>query len=597
LARHWLAAGDETRAIPELLRAGDQARREHALDEAVEHYRSLLTLLERRGEHRTMALTLFKLGQALHSSLRFGEASETFERAFATWEAPAAVPATATLRHTGVHAPTQPDPPRSYQLPDMQVQMALFDRMVERASDLTIVPSLAEHWEVSEDGLRYLFRLRPDLKWSDGTRLTAADVEYGIKRNLDPARPGVSVAIYYVLEGAQGYALGHHDDSGRIGVKAIDDHTVEFRMAAPAPYFLSVVNRPDGGPQPRHAIEQFGDAWIDVEHQVVSGPYRRTKATPNLTVLERRPEYQGGRSGNVRRVEIHSEPPDEIGANYRAGIRDLVFGPSIYGTGDYGDIPPDEMRMEPAAALLFLHFKHQKRPGSDLRFRRALAHGIDRRRLQDISPPNFLPATGGIVPPVLPGHTPDIAPRHDRELARRLMAESGLSGDVVKLGLPGTSAVKGLALEVVAMWRDGLGLAVEPVEYLSGDRESFMQAMAAVDVMVGTWVPGYPDPEYYLRLLLHSQAADNRGQFNHPPFDDLIERARQERDGRTRLRLFHEADRMAVAELVALIPLVYARNVTIAKPWVGGWWEYGKSWSSYADLQYDEAARETSGRP
>jgi class 3 adenylate cyclase len=70
LARHWLAAGDEEQAIPWLLRAGDQARREHALDEAIEHYQSLLALLERRGEKRSVALTLFKLGQALHTALR-----------------------------------------------------------------------------------------------------------------------------------------------------------------------------------------------------------------------------------------------------------------------------------------------------------------------------------------------------------------------------------------------------------------------------------------------------------------------------------------------------------------------------------------------
>ena len=71
------------------------------------------------------------------------------------------------------------------------------------------------------------------------------------------------MAIYFVLEEGQDYYLRHHKDPDRIGVRALDDRTVEFRLAAPAPYFMSVMNRPDGGPQPRHAIEALGPAWAE----------------------------------------------------------------------------------------------------------------------------------------------------------------------------------------------------------------------------------------------------------------------------------------------------------------------------------------------
>src|SRR5438105_4950332 len=137
----------------------------------------------------------------------------------------------------------------------------------------TIVPSLAERWEISDDGLRYVFHLREGLHWSDGVPLTAHDVEFGIKRVLDPASPGSSVAIYFVLENGQDYYLGRNADADRIGVRALDDRTVEFRLAAPAPYFMSVMNRPDGGPQPRHVIERHGADWTLLENQVVSGPF------------------------------------------------------------------------------------------------------------------------------------------------------------------------------------------------------------------------------------------------------------------------------------------------------------------------------------
>ena len=99
------------------------------------------------------------------------------------------------------------------------------------------------------------------------------------------------------------------------------------------------------------------------------------------------------------------------------------------------------------------------------------------------------------------------------------------------------------------------------------------------------WLPGYADPEYFLRLLFHSQSRTNEGGFHHPPFDELIERARQERSDRCRLSLFHEADRMAVVDRVAVIPIVYGRSLAVVKPRVHGWWEFGKTSANFADLE------------
>ena len=104
------------------------------------------------------------------------------------------------------------------------------------------------------------------------------------------------------------------------------------------------------------------------------------------------------------------------------------------------------------------------------------------------------------------------------------------------------------------------------------------------------WLPGYADPEYFLRLLFQSDSKTNEGGFSYPPFDELIERARRERSDRSRLELFHEADRMVVADRVALIPLVYGRSMAFVKPWVHGWWEFGKSSSAFASLVVDPSS-------
>src|SRR5439155_18478463 len=225
---------------------------------------------------------------------------------FEHWTPPepfASVP-TAVLRVASSFVPNDPDPKSAIAWPNIQLCMQLFDRLVEAWPERTLVPSLAERWEISDDGLRYVFHLREALRWSDGQPLTAHDIEYGIKRVLDPRSPGSSVAIYFVLENGQDYYLGRNDDAERIGVRALDDRTVEFRLVALAPYFMSVMNRPDGGPQPRHALERDGAAWVDAGKQVVSGPFQTTSRTEDELVLERRADDISPRSGNVREVRF-----------------------------------------------------------------------------------------------------------------------------------------------------------------------------------------------------------------------------------------------------------------------------------------------------
>ena len=163
------------------------------------------------------------------------------------------------------------------------------------------MPSLAERWEIADDGLRYVFHLRDGLTGPTARPLTAHDVEFGIKRVLNPDAPGSSVAIYFVLEQGQDFYLRRTDDAATIGVRALDDRTVEFRLAAPAPYFMSVMNRPDGGPQPRHAIEARGrrvDGRPGRERRV---PHRLERTADSFMLERRRGEPP--RTGNVARVE------------------------------------------------------------------------------------------------------------------------------------------------------------------------------------------------------------------------------------------------------------------------------------------------------
>jgi ABC-type oligopeptide transport system substrate-binding subunit/class 3 adenylate cyclase len=597
LAHHWLAANDEDKAIAYLSRAGDKARLEYALDEAIGHYRALLPLLERRGERQAIALVLFKLALALHCSMRFADANATYGRAFEFWTRPdpwPSVPA-ATLRVASSFLPNDPDPKSAIAWPNIQLCMQLFDRLVEQWPERTIVPSLAERWEISEDGLRYVFHLRKGLKWSDGHALTAHDVEFGIKRVLNPDSPGSSVAIYFVLENGQDFYLGRNRDAERIGVRAVDDNTVEFRLVAPAPYFMSVMNRPDAGPQPRHAIERYGPEWTNPDRQAVSGPFRQEKLTADRLVLTRQDGYTGPRVGNVRRVEmLRSKVSDAIRA-YEAGDLDVITIRYTPRLADVVSAAPEGAMLGPAAWTLYLAFDHRHPVTSNVDFRRALAHAIDREAMASAAPVNLIVATGGIVPPALEGHTPDIVPRFDPEAARTHMSASDAGDGPFEIAMAALEDFEPMVSVIARSWEEILGLRISLRWWTWREATQHSAISEVAPIVVAGWLPGYPDPEYYLRLLLQSDSKTNEGGFAYPPFDELIEHARQERSDRERLELFHKADRLAVADRIALIPLAYGRSMAFVKPWVKGWWEFGKTSSSFADLRIEDASPRAGG--
>jgi ABC-type oligopeptide transport system substrate-binding subunit/class 3 adenylate cyclase len=565
LAYHWLRAEDEEKAAGYLLRAGDKARLEYALDEAIEHYRDLLPLLERRGERQEIALVLFKLALALHTSLRFGEANEAYQRAFEHWTPPEPRTATERLRVATSYLPNDLDPKSAIAWPNIQACMQLFDRLVEAWPERTIVPSLAERWDISDDGLRYVFHLREGLTWSDGAPLSAHDVEFGIKRVLDPQSPGSSVAIYFVLEKGEETYLGENTDWDAVGVRALDDRTVEFRLSAPAPYFMSVMNRPDGGPQPHHAIDGVAEA------RVVSGAFEVAERTDERLVLRRR----AARPGNVAEVELARKEVTDALPEYERGETDLIL---VRYTPRLADLMPGAVHgdavLGPPAWSGYIRFDHTDPVAGNLDLRRALAHAIDRERLAAACPANLVVATGGVVPPALQGHTPDIALRFDPDLAREYHERSGHEGEL-ELG--------GLA-PLDDNWNEILSAIASSWEDVFGRRVVVRTEVGEGPIRITGWLPGYPDPEYYLRLLFQSTSRTNEGGFADPAFDELIEAARQERSDRGRLERFHEADRYAVAERVAVIPLVYGRSTAFVQPSVHGWWEFGKSSASFADL-------------
>jgi ABC-type transport system substrate-binding protein len=351
---------------------------------------------------------------------------------------------------------------------------------------------------------------------------------------------------------------------------------------------MSLANRPDGGPQPRHAIERDGDAWIDPERQVVSGPFKQLERSNERLVLVRNERYSGVHAGNVARVEITASTADEALAPLERGDVDLARVMYTPRTSDH--VRSQRGGSGPLTWTAYLGFAHSHPVTSNADLRRALAHAVDRERLADLMPANLEVATGGVVPPALQGHSPDMALSFDPDRARQELRESGIDPGKAALSIAAQDVWLPILEPIVEAWRELLGLEVGFVTWTAETVDEVAplgRPLELAPIAVLGWLPGYPDPEYCLRLILHSNAKANEGRYAYEPFDELIDRARHAPTGASRLELFRQADRLAVADQAAVIPLVYGRSMTFVRPGVEGWWEFAKSAPSFADLVVD----------
>lgn len=578
IAHHWFESDDREKAARYLKLAGDQALAEWALDEAVGHYRALVPLLEAAGRQQDAAETLFQLAAALHLAMRYREANDTWQRAFGEWF-PRRQPTAAGTAALRIAAPTLPfdtDPAHGFYTANRVLQRQLYDCLLEGRPGPYVVPELAVRWEVSDNGLRYRFELDPEARWNDGTPMTAENVVEGLRTILDPKFGSTESAYLSPLENADAYATGTITDFGQVGVHALGARTIEFRLRAPAPYWIFLLIFP-------------GQSGARAGRG--SGPFRVIRLDSDRVVLARDPDHRRAPRGNVGTVEWVSKGTADAIDAISGGEADVAV--PIYPPAAAMDAIASGRLVSVAGPPLmtqFVAFTGLPPYRLDLHLRKALAYAVDRRRLEPYRLSNQITASGGLVPPGLPGHTPDTALPFDPELARECRRHSEHRGPL-RLSLA-QSWVAPYWSALLATWREVLGLEIEAIEM---EPKDLTRGSEFAHGTHGTWIAGYPDPEYFLHMLLHSRSSSNVIRWSSSRFDELIDRALAQESSAARLALFHEADRLAVQHECSVIPLFYSRVTALLQPWVQGWRGWSTTYQSFADLTIDDRSPRAHG--
>lgn len=155
-----------------------------------------------------------------------------------------------------------------------EITLNVMEGLVRLDKDLNVVGGVAKDWNTSEDGKTWTFNIRDDAKWSNGEKITAHDFEYSFKRTLTPETGCENSSVFYDIVGAEDYNLSKNKDMNSVGVKAIDDSTLEINLIRPVPYFDKLLSHPIFAPQNQAFVEEKGELFgTSIENTLFNGPY------------------------------------------------------------------------------------------------------------------------------------------------------------------------------------------------------------------------------------------------------------------------------------------------------------------------------------
>lgn len=471
------------------------------------------------------------------------------------------------------------DPHKSEGVPGSNIQRDLFEGLVSEAPNGELVPGGAESWDINSDGTVYTFNLRRDARWSNGDPVTADDWVYSLRRSADPVTGSRYTFILEPVLNAAKISAGELPVD-TMGVRAIDDYTLEISLEAPTPYFLGLLTHSSTYAMHRPSVETHGDRVTRPGNFVTNGAYMLDEWVAQSHVkLVRNPWYRDNDSTVIDEVYFHAQENRvaEI-SRYRANELDIT----------YTDLPvtqldwimenlPDELVTGPYLGSYYYGFNMTKPPFKDnSALRRALTLAVDRDIITtQIRKAGEIPAFGW-VPPVLNyegQQMPEAAwTQEEREAeARRLYAQAGYSEDdplEVEILYNTEDSHRVIAIAISSMWREVLGVETSITNqewkvYLDTRRQKI-----DTQVFRAGWIGDYNDANTFAAMFLSTSDLNDSG-YENPRYDELIYLAAEEIDLARRAEYLEEAERVFLEDL-PIMPLYFYATTRLVKPWVAG---------------------------
>lgn len=434
------------------------------------------------------------------------------------------------------------------------------------------LPALAESWTVSDDGKTYTFKIREGVKWTDGKPLTAGDFEYSWKRLLNPETGADYAYFLYDIVNAEEYNTGEIKDADKVGIKVVDDETLEVALKKPASYFPSLLSFMATYPMRKDVVEEHGLRWTEPENIVTLGPYRLASWRHHDHILLTRSDDYRGEKPRIEKVRIiMNENPSSALAQYESGELDYADGKSI---------PPLEVpRLKDLpdfkATLMFrtnyIAFNVEKPPFDNPLVRKAFAASIDRQSIVDLIQGAGV-TTKSWIPNNMLGYNDEVGIDFDPGQAKKWLAEAGYPEGKgfpeVSFLWPDVSSNRVIAEALQSMWKMYLGVRVN---LMNQEWKVYLSTINTdpPEIHRAGWGADFPDPHNFMTLFTCT-SGNNRTRWCNREYDALVYKAAEETDPAKRKELYDKAQNILTENDVPIVPFYVSNQQNMIKPYVKG---------------------------
>ena len=471
---------------------------------------------------------------------------------------------------------------------DYEVPFNIFDRLVDVEVDADgnskIVPSLAESWNISDDGLEYTFHLRQGVKFHNGNDFTAEDVAYTFHRLLT-VEGGVNTEFIDQIKGADELLAGETDTLE--GVEVVDDYTIKVTLKEPFAGFLASISSPGVSIYDSEATEAAGDQFgMDPAVTVGTGPFEFASwSFNNQLVLTRNEDYWKGASelpGVVIKIIQDTETQSMMFESGELDILDLDYAADS--VDRFTETYPDQIVQGPRVGIVYFTMNFNKEPFQDVRVRKAVQMSIDRQAILDALYGGRGQVEQGIFPHGLIGFNPDQEEiKYDPEAAKALLAEAGYADgfDMEIAADSSASDTMTMALEIVSDQLAEVGINAEIKNY---DESTWLETRKSGELgsFMSTWSADYNDPDNFIYTFFGNEEKTKIRSINYPDTEvmERVAKARTIVNEDERLAEYKALEEKIVHEDAAWVPMFSRLHLFAVSKRVQG---FAPMWSGLSD--------------
>jgi oligopeptide transport system substrate-binding protein len=491
-----------------------------------------------------------------------------------------------TLRLLLEDQPGSLDPGQSQYPYETAVLRAISEPLLKPSADLSrVVLAAAQSYDVANGGSGFVFHLRPNGAYSDGTPVKAQDFVYAWQRLIDPrlASPEGSFFANTILNGDKLAILDPQRDAASIdaalatlGLKAVDDFTFQVTLSQPDPAFVWLAAMPAAAPVRQDIVKKSGDKWAGrADTLITNGPFKVTELVPNdhITVVPN-PHYWGAKPTlTTINFQVVNDGAAALTKYRSGGLDEISVQPTQAGAVAGDSSLKQNLVKTPDLTVFWLAFRVNASPTNNAKLRLAISQAIDRKAfVAQIFQGQGMPAET-FIPQGMHGYASNLsAQKFDVAQARVSLAASGLSA--AQLGTltfsydQSSDFGKATAKFIHDQLKANLNLEVT----LQGlDTNTLASHLGSGDFRLAGpmgWSADYPDPADWYDLFL-TTSSNNVAFYQNQQYDNFVRVARTDAQPDRRDQEYQQAQQMLVGDA----PVAFlAQSVSwhLVRPYVRG---------------------------